>query len=246
MLRMYASTRLLYTLLAGARPHARLNAKTTGSTSLSTYVDPAVIRATRLGGQNSRKGGKGASAQQLEYTMSPTNNIPLDFSLDPANLPTLEQHPPPSQPLLYSFPPCPPSPEEEFPPSWNNTPPARAALRSGRTQNTRLGSDPAEIIHVRVVVSLLPHQPPPRCPDEQPAATTSESVEEPEDLVSAFEGIDERDQDDSPPITASSAQPDPQSVKEALESLGPEERETITFLIHSRVLKDIFHVFHMI
>ncbi|KAK7029171.1 hypothetical protein R3P38DRAFT_3516185 [Favolaschia claudopus] len=64
--------------------------------------------------------------------------------------------------------------------------------------------------HVRVVVSAPASPTASSMSDGQLAATTSEPVEEPEDLVSAFEGIDDSDQDDSPPITASSAQPDPQ------------------------------------
>ncbi|KAK6996060.1 hypothetical protein R3P38DRAFT_3222595 [Favolaschia claudopus] len=73
--------------------------------------------------------------------------------------------------------------------------------------------------------------------DRQPAAAAAESVEGSGDMVSAFEGPDDGDGDDSPPVTASSSQPDPESLKEAIESLGPEERETIEFLIRSRVLK---------
>ncbi|KAK7015300.1 hypothetical protein R3P38DRAFT_2786819 [Favolaschia claudopus] len=98
MLRMYASTR---TLLAGARPHARIPLGLTQNNRLHLSIDicrSCVIAPLGWAGKTVEKAEK-----QTELGFYAAQNI--------------EQHPPPSQPLLYSFPPCPPSPEEEFPPS---------------------------------------------------------------------------------------------------------------------------------
>ncbi|KAJ7206804.1 hypothetical protein GGX14DRAFT_637030 [Mycena pura] len=115
------------------------------------------------------------------------------------------------------------------------------------------GSTPFEILahrsHVRIVlpppaplaISKLPTTEPTRTPTSEPEAPS-------EDSVSAFEGLDDGDDNDSDPITVSSAIPDEQSATVGASTLGPEVRNDLDYLtrIRSRVLKDIFHVFHML
>ncbi|KAF7293600.1 3'-5' exonuclease domain-containing protein [Mycena indigotica] len=80
--------------------------------------------------------------------------------------------------------------------------------------------------------------------DVLPSTETADGADD--DLVSALEGLDDGDIDDSPPITPNLAEADAESAAVALETLGPEAPPSWAFAIRSRILKDIFHVFHMI
>ncbi|KAJ7220545.1 hypothetical protein GGX14DRAFT_559337 [Mycena pura] len=116
------------------------------------------------------------------------------------------------------------------------------------------GPIPFDILAHQSHVRMVP--PPPLAP---PSSTMSPTLTEPpeqsdgigsasDDLVSVFESLDETDQDDSTPATAAAATADEQSARDGAAELGPEDLHNVPDLskIRSRVLKDIFHVFHML
>ncbi|KAJ7197452.1 hypothetical protein GGX14DRAFT_574233 [Mycena pura] len=116
---------------------------------------------------------------------------------------------------------------------------------------TDFGSTPFEILAHRSHVRIVPPPPAPPAISKLPlteATPTPEPEAPSEDSVSAFEGLDDGDDNDSDPITASSAIPDEQSATVGSSTLGPEVLNDLDYLtrIRSRVLKDIFHVFHML
>ncbi|KAJ7205539.1 hypothetical protein GGX14DRAFT_568874 [Mycena pura] len=99
--------------------------------------------------------------------------------------------------------------------------------------------------HVRVV------SPPPMTPTIPAMPSTmppnNDDPSDPsDDLVNAFEQLDDGDPDDAPPVTADAAEKDPASADMGTSLLGPEHPVDWARIIRSRVLKDIFHVFHMI
>ncbi|KAJ6545861.1 hypothetical protein DFH09DRAFT_1321402 [Mycena vulgaris] len=67
-----------------------------------------------------------------------------------------------------------------------------------------------------------------------------------DDLVNALEELDDGDPNDSPPVTAAAAEKDSENLDMGTSILGPEIPENWATIVRSRVLKDIFHVFHMI
>ncbi|KAF7290249.1 3'-5' exonuclease domain-containing protein [Mycena indigotica] len=79
-------------------------------------------------------------------------------------------------------------------------------------------------------------------------ASETPPTEPSEDLISAFESLDEPDPVDAPPATAESATPDPASATAGVAALGEQACDYLRYLhtVRSHVLKDIFHVFHML
>ncbi|KAF7323784.1 3'-5' exonuclease domain-containing protein [Mycena kentingensis (nom. inval.)] len=111
--------------------------------------------------------------------------------------------------------------------------------------------------HVRIVPpSSAPPSPPPSTSPQSlppspsnPPGSSASGHNSLDDLVSVFESLDEADPEGSTPATASSAAVDAQSALSGAEELGPEDSLDDAAYLHkvrSRVLKDIFHVFHML
>ncbi|KAJ7194292.1 hypothetical protein GGX14DRAFT_378125 [Mycena pura] len=113
----------------------------------------------------------------------------------------------------------------------------------------KFGAAPFDLLAHRAHVRIIP---PPTTTPTIPLmpSTAPPSEDEPsepsDDLVNAFEEIDDGDPDDSPPVTADAADKDPVSLNLGTSFLGPEVPASWATIIRSRVLKDIFHVFHMI
>ncbi|KAJ7790315.1 hypothetical protein B0H14DRAFT_3570508 [Mycena olivaceomarginata] len=90
---------------------------------------------------------------------------------------------------------------------------------------------------------IYPHFPAP-VPPLSP--TTSDPNPVPEDFVSAFEGLDDGEGDETSTTTNTEPARDAESTEQGAVELGPAVLYTFAWLIRSRVLKDVFHVFHMI
>ncbi|KAJ7494155.1 hypothetical protein FB451DRAFT_1551319 [Mycena latifolia] len=111
------------------------------------------------------------------------------------------------------------------------------------------GAAPFDLLAHRSHVRII--SPPPTTPTiPSMPSTAPPSDDEPpppsDDLVNAFEQLDDGDPDDAPPVTADAADTDPASLNTGTSLLGPENPASWERIIRSRVLKDIFHVFHMI
>nr|GAT42490.1 predicted protein [Mycena chlorophos] len=114
------------------------------------------------------------------------------------------------------------------------------------------GAAPFDVLahraHVRLV-SPLAVDPASNIVTLLPAEEANEDtgqVNAPDDLVSALEGLDDSDPDDSEPASATEAEVDIESQTTAARTLGAETLPNWASIPRSRVLKDIFHVFHMI